>query len=391
MKDLKDRKVLKGFFIGMAAALIVVAVIFALYLYLPFGYSASTPDGLAAQKKISQAMSAIRNYYSGDVDEQTLTDYMFLGLVSGLGDKYSTYYTKEEYEEIQTTREGHYKGIGVTFAISTKDGSAEILSVTEDGPADKAGIVVDDVIKSINGTSVEGMTSSEIVTMIQEAESDDIVLEIYRPSSEEEFEAVVTRDVLDTISVRYSLLDDDIGYISISTFNALTAEQFKAALDALTPDAEALVIDLRDNQGGLVSASRDILKELIPDGVLFYTEDKNGKRTEITSDSGNEVDLPIAVLVNEKTASASEIMAGALQDRGKAVIVGTQTYGKGIIQDVFKLGDGSVIRLTIEHYYTPNGNDIHEVGITPDVEAGYDEDAGTDMQYEAALEALGMD
>ncbi len=279
----------------------------------------------------------------------------------------------------------------MTISARTDDGAIEILEVTEDGPADEAGVLAGDVILAVNGKEVSGMTSSEVSSIISGAESDDIVLKLYREDTDEELEITVTRGLIESVIVWGGVINDNIGYIAIDSFTAVTATQFTQLLEQLYEyDIEGLILDLRDNSGGLVSAACDMLREFIPEGVLVYTEDKNGSRSEYTSESGNEIELPVVVIVNENTASASEIMVGALQDYGVAVVVGAQTFGKGIIQDVFKLSDGSVIRLTVSHYYTPNGNNIHGVGVTPDIEVEYNTDDGTDSQLEAAIEALGL-
>ncbi len=386
-----DKKTVRGFVCGAAAAAIVIALVFALYMKIPLSLGVSSPSDLSSYKKITEIVSIIEKNYMGDIDEELMADYMYLGLVSGLDDKYSTYYTKEEYEQITTKQQGKYTVTGVTIPARTDDGAIEILDVTEDGPADEAGVLAGDVILAVNGKEVSGMTSSEVSSIISGAESDDIVLKLYREDTDEELEITVTRGLIESVIVWGGVINDNIGYIAIDSFTAVPATQFTQLLEQLYEyDIEGLILDLRDNSGGLVSAACDMLREFIPEGVLVYTEDKNGSRSEYTSESGNEIELPVVVIVNENTASASEIMVGALQDYGVAVVVGAQTFGKGIIQDVFKLSDGSVIRLTVSHYYTPNGNNIHGVGVTPDIEVEYNTDDGTDSQLEAAIEALGL-
>lgn len=383
----EDKKTVKGFIAGVAVTLAAIAVFLACYIKLPFNYDASSPQSLASYKKIDEVLDVIDRYYMGDTDEQHLTDYMFLGLVSGLEDPYSTYFTEAQYEEVQTVQAGQQQGIGVSIAVRTDDGEIEVVEVNEGGPAQEAGILEGDVIKSVDGTDVSGMTTSEVSLLIQESGSDDVVIGIYREDTGEELEISVTKGLVESVIVWGGMIEGNIGYIAIDSFTRVTCEQFTEILEQIEEmDASGLIIDLRGNGGGLVSAACDTLRELIPEGVLVYTEDKYGNREEVTSESGNSTTLPIAVLVNENTASAAEIFAGALQDHGAAEIVGTQTYGKGIIQDVFRLHDGSVVRLTVSHYYTPNGNNIHEVGITPDMVVEYDENAETDAQLEAAID-----
>lgn len=382
----KSKTWLRGFFWGILAA----AAAFILFVNVPFGPAVTRPDSLLTYKKLVQARRTIERHFNGEVDDQELEDFVFMGLIAGLEDKYAAYYTKEEYEQLSNTQQGHYTGIGVNISLRTEDGAIVVTNVVEGGPADEAGILAEDVIRAINGTETEGLTTSEVVDLVGEAEEDEIVLRIYRESEDREFEVTAVRRELDTISVKGKMVTDDIGLIQISSFNGLTASQFRETLDELLEEgASSLIFDLRDNLGGLVTAVRDTLREIMPEGVLVYTVDKYGNREDIECDGKNELDLPMAVLVNGNTASAAEIFSGALQDYEKAEIVGTQTYGKGIVQDVYTLFDGSVIRLTVKHYYTPDGNDIHEKGITPDVKVEADPEApDVDEQLEEAVRIL---
>ena len=331
----------------------------------------------------------MEDYYLGDVDEQQMTDYMFLGLVAGLGDRYSTYYTEEEYEQIQRSQNGEYEGIGITLAQRTEDGKLQVVECTEDSPADRAGVQAGDLIESINGTDTEGMTSSQAVELISQSESDEITMSLYREETEETLEVSIVKETVEMQSVNSRMLENQVGYIQITEFTGVTASQFQTAYEELTAQGmQKLVIDLRGNPGGLVDSVCDTLSQILPEGVIVYTEDKNGNRSERDCAGESPIDIPLAVLVNEESASASEIFAGAVKDYEIGTIVGTTTYGKGVVQNTFRLSDGSVIRLTIAHYYTPEGNDINGVGITPDVEVEQPEDSETDVQLEKALEVL---
>lgn len=390
MEEQNNRgKNFRWFLGGAVACGAVIVLLYFLIMCLPLEEAPGEPDSLQARKKIKEIESLIDEYYLGDVDEQQMTDYMFLGLIAGLGDQYSTYYTEEEYLQLRQSQEGEYVGIGITIAQRAGDGMLEVVECMADSPAEQAGVRTGDIIESINGTNAAGMTSSQAVELIQQAESDEIMLVISREGSEEPMEIGVIRGTVEMQSVDSRMLENQVGYILITEFTGVTADQFRTAYETLKEQGmQKLVIDLRDNPGGLVDGVCDTLRQILPEGVIVYTEDKYGNRSERDCEGESPIDIPLAVLVNENSASASEIFAGAVQDYGIGILVGTVTYGKGIVQNIFQLSDGSVIRLTIAHYYTPEGNDIHGVGITPDIETEQPEEGGADVQLEKALEAL---
>ena len=382
---MKERKTLKGFLTGV----LVCVVAFLIFTNIPLKGDVTEPDSILAFKKIKQVKSLIDEHYMGDVDEQSLSDYLFVGMIAGLNDPYSAYYTKKEYEKLSEYQKGYYTGVGITIANRTEDMALMIMDVVKDGPAEKAGIRQYDIIKSIDGNDTEGLTSTEAAALVQYSDSEDVTLGIYRESTEEELEFTIKKESMEREIVSSEILDGNIGRINITSFTGVTEEHFKEALDEMKEkNVSGLIIDLRDNGGGLVSSVTDVLREILPEGVIFSTVDKNGNTSETTCDGKNEIDIPLAVLVNESTASASEIFAGAVQDYEKGTIVGTKTYGKGIVQDIYRLNDGSVIRLTVSHYYTPNGNDIHKKGIAPDVEIEDNADTAVEEQLEAAIKAV---
>ena len=347
----KNRKneMRKSYFAGMISMLALVMIVLVGTTFLWPGSSADHPGGFWSWRKTAAIKAMISQLYAGDVDDTELSNAMYKGMISGLGDKYSTYYTKEEYEAIKTAQEGYYQGIGVTVTL---DGDKlQVTGVQDDTPAAKAGIQADDRIVKI--------------------------------------ETEVEKEKLAAIVADGKMLDDKIGYLAISEFTGLTSEQFQKAYQSLQDQGmERLIIDLRGNPGGLVTAVCDTLRQILPEGLIVYTEDKNGKREEYTCDGDTPISIPLVVLVNENTASAAEIFTGAVKDYGIGTIVGTTTFGKGIVQNTFQLSDGSVVKLTIAHYYTPLGNDIHKVGITPDVEVELPDDATSDVQLEKALEVV---
>lgn len=241
----------------------------------------------------------------------------------------------------------------------------------------------------IDGQTLEGLSLNDAVGLLKNSENDTVTLSIEREGEADLIETEVKKEKLAAIVADGKMLDDKIGYLAISEFTGLTSEQFQKAYQSLQDQGmERLIIDLRGNPGGLVTAVCDTLRQILPEGLIVYTEDKNGKREEYTCDGDTPISIPLVVLVNENTASAAEIFTGAVKDYGIGTIVGTTTFGKGIVQNTFQLSDGSVVKLTIAHYYTPLGNDIHKVGITPDVEVELPDDATSDVQIEKALEVV---
>ena len=378
----------KYFLSGIAAAFLIFAAVYFLFMYLPFqAESPSRPDSLGAQKKVKEIQRIIERNYLGEIDQQKQTDYMYLGMVAGLEDPYSVYYTREQYEELQKTQEGSYTGIGITIVQNSEDGKIYIQSCVQDSPAAAAGIQEGDCVTAVNGVSTEGMTTSEVVEQIGSG-ADQVVLSVVRNGGAAQ-DITVEIGMVEMVSVNSRMLDQQVGYIQITEFTGVTSEQFSEAYETLNGQGmQKLIIDLRDNPGGLVSAVCDTLRQILPEGIIVYTEDKNGSRNEELCEGETPIQMPLAVLVNESSASASEIFAGAVKDYGIGTLVGTKTFGKGIVQDLFQLSDGSVLKLTVSHYFTPKGNNIHGSGIAPDVEIDRPEGDSGDAQLEKALEVL---
>ena len=358
----KNRKneMRKSYFAGMISMLALVMIVLVGTTFLWPGSSADHPGGFWSWRKTAAIKAMISQLYAGDVDDTELSNAMYKGMISGLGDKYSTYYTKEEYEAIKTAQEGYYQGIGVTVTL---DGDKlQVTGVQDDTPAAKAGIQADDRIVKIDGQTLEGLNLNDAVGLLKNSENDTVTLSIEREGEADLIETEVKKEKLAAIVADGKMLDDKIGYLAISEFTGLTSEQFQKVYQSLQDQGmERLIIDLRGNPGGLVTAVCDTLRQILPEGLIVYTEDKNGKREEYTCDGDTPISIPLVVLVNENTASAAEIFTGAVKDYGIGTIVGTTTFGKGIVQNTFQLSDGSVVKLTIAHYYTPLGNDIHKV------------------------------
>ena len=322
--------------------------------------------------KTGEIEALINAYYLDEIDGQQVEDTMYTGMVAGLDDPYSVYYSKEELESMEEATAGEYSGIGATLSQDPETKEISVVSCFTGTPAEEAGLLPGDVITGWNGSSVSDMELSELVSKIKTDPDEHLTLSIERDG--EELEVELTRRAVKIPTVEYEMLEDQIGYIRLLEFDEVTAQQFEDAMSDLESQGmEKLIIDVRNNPGGVLQTVCDMLDQLLPEGMIVYTEDKNGKRTEYTSDEEHQFTKPLAVLVNGNSASASEIFAGAVQDYGIGTIVGTTTFGKGIVQKIFYLSDGTGLKLTVAKYYTPKGHDIHMKGIEPDVEVELDE------------------
>lgn len=358
----------KGIAVGAAAAVVIGA---GGYLGYHLGDDSVLSDAGYVQK-LKYLEGLIDRDYLGEIDQEQLAEGLYAGLVYGLGDVYSRYYTAEEYEQETSSTMGSYVGIGVGMQ-KNDEGGVVIAECYEGGPGDQAGLKAGDIISAIDGTSITDMEVADVVEMIRGGEREQVVLTVHRQGVENAME--ITVEITDVVlpSVFSEMLEDHIGYIRISQFTDVTPGQYQEAFSALEEQGmEKLVIDLRGNPGGLLTSVCSVLNDILPEGLIVYTEDKYGNRSEERSEGKNPLEMPLAVLVNENSASASEIFAGAVQDYGTGTIVGTTTYGKGVVQELLPLNDGSAIKLTISNYFTPKGNSIQEVGIHPDVEVKLD-------------------
>ena len=337
-------------------------------------------------KKIDELMSYIDLYYNDDCDEDDIRNAIYAGTLEGLGDPYSVYYTADEYKDMQISTSGKYYGIGAALGQDAKTKEVTISKVYEGTPAEEAGLRDGDQIVKVNDTVSTSEELSDLVQKIRGEEGTTVHLKIYRASTKKTFEVDVERKNVELPSITSKMLDGGIGYIQISEFQSKTEEQFKSALaDLKKQGMKSLIVDVRSNPGGLITAAANILDQILPEGTVVYTEDKYGKREDYTSDS-KCLKCPIAVLVNENSASASEIFAGAIKDYNYGTLIGTKTFGKGIVQTVFPLEDGDAVKITTAKYYTPKGNYIHGVGIEPDINLTYKysgpEDETYDMKYD---------
>lgn len=401
----ENEKFLKGLFCGVFLVLICMAGCLLHLQWKMTRRAAVSTDSEKTEtldmnlsqvkKKTGEIEELINAYYLDEIDGQKVEDTMYTGMVAGLEDPYSVYYSKEELESMEESISGAYSGIGATLTQDPDTGELSVVSCFDGTPAQEAGLQPGDVITGWNGKSVEGMELSELVSKIKTDPEEQLTLEIERDG--ETLEVELTRREVQIPTVEYEMLDNQIGYIRLVEFDEVTADQFKEALEDLeTQNMEKLIIDVRNNPGGVLQVVCDMLDQLLPEGLIVYTEDKNGNRKEYTSDEEHQFTKPLAVLANENSASASEIFAGAIQDYGIGTIVGTTTFGKGIVQRTFYLSDGTGVKLTVAKYYTPKGHDIHKKGITPDVEIELDEELKNqssisheeDNQLQKAIEVL---
>ncbi len=384
----------KDFWKGFGAAFVLLAVIYFGGQFLA-QMNIALPFGMSNTAKIRQIEEMLDTYYVEDYDKELAEELMYTGLVAGVGDPYTYYLSADSLAEQVEKNSGHFVGIGVEI-YAGDDGYIVVSSVTPGGPAEAAGILAEDKITEVDGESITGKTAADVSALVKGEEGTDVMLTIFRESTGEVLEKTVTRQDIQVQTVSWRMMDDNIGYISITNFRENTHNQFKEALDTLEAEGmEKLVLDLRNNTGGLVKSAHEIGEELLPEGIMVYTMDKEGNREDTLCDDVYN-DVPMVVLVNGNSASAAEILAGAIQDTGRGELIGTTTFGKGLVQRLFTLPDGSGLNVTIQKYYTPNGTSIHGVGITPDYEVELPEEyaqqtnipAEADTQLQKAVEVL---
>ena len=359
----------KGFILGIVCTLIIGGGGLKIYDVVQ---SNERNQGAVTDSFVQKAKyieETVKESYTGDIDDEQMEEYMYKGMMASLGDPYSAYYTSEEYEELTTETTGSYEGIGVVMQQDVNTGEVKVVRCYEGAPGEKAGLLPEDVLLEVNGESVSGMELSEVVDKVKNSQDQVAHLTIAREGESEYLEIDVHLEEVNIPVVQSEMLEDNIGYIALYEFTEQTEPQYMEAFEALKDQGmERLIIDVRNNPGGLLTSVCDILEDILPEGLIVYTEDKNGEREEYACDGENELDIPLAVLVNGNSASASEIFAGAIQDYSKGTIVGTTTFGKGIVQSLIPFNDGSAIKTTTAKYYTPSGKCIHGTGIQPDVE-----------------------
>lgn len=351
--------------------------------------------------KLSQLQSMVDQYYlfEDEIEVGKEESGIYQGFLYGLNDPYAVYYTPEELASFMDETTGTYCGIGAMVSQNITTGVATIIRVFEGSPAEEAGILPGDMIFKVDGEEVTGMDLTLIVNnYVKGEEGTDVVITVFREDKDEYKDITVTRRPIDVQTVSGRMLEDGIGYVSVLEFDQITGSQFTEKIEELERQGmEKLIVDLRDNPGGELTTVVDMVDYVVEDGGRILTvADKYGKEEIYKAEDGHSLDLPMVVLVNGNSASASEVFTGAMKDYGAATIVGTKTFGKGIVQTLFPLSDGSAVKLTTNHYYTPEGHDIHGKGIEPDVVEDLNEEAKAmpvipeelDNQLQKAIEIL---
>lgn len=381
-----------GLVVGLLIALIITSIIFR--KSVGFGEQSLVDNRVLG--KIEYLENLIHDkFYLKEMTDGELEEGIYRGIMDALDDPYSVYYTEEELNSLMDQTQGIYYGVGAYVSIDTYTSLPKISGIIEGTPAEEADLRANDIIYKVDGQSTQGLELSEVVALIKGPEGTTVTLTLVREGENDYIEKVVARRKVESPTVKYEMLDDQMAYVQITEFDDVTVDQFADALATVKgSNAKGMILDLRGNPGGNLSAVVDIARMLLPKGLIVYTEDKAGKKNEYKCDGLREWKLPLVVLVDGNSASAAEILSGAIQDYKLGTLVGTTTFGKGIVQQIFSLGDGSAVKMTISSYYTPNGRNIHGTGIEPDVvcefdgETYYSSEEHYDNQLEKAKEEL---
>lgn len=387
MKQIKKVSLLSAIIIGILAGILTVT---------GFAYGASKTifndnKGISLQDlaEIINLKKIVENMYYEDTSDVDFATGMKKGIAESLADPYSRYMTLEEYEKDLEETNGSFEGIGVYIAPG-EDGSIVIIAPIKNSPADKAGIKAGDKILKVSGKSFTAKTMQEAVKLMRGEKGTNVEIEIFSSESKKIKTVSIVRDKIEQQSVYSKMLDNNIGYMPIISFDEDTAKEFRENFNELKKNnLKGLIIDLRNNPGGILEQVIDIADQILPESTIVYTNNKKNEKQVFSADNKEEIKLPIVVLVNGYSASASEILSGALQDNKKAIIVGENTYGKGLVQSFFKINDKDALSITIAQYFTPNGNKVNKVGIKPDYEVKLNENnKKIDNQLEKAIEVL---
>ncbi len=401
-----DKKKSKWKRITGIVALVVVTNLITLVLanYISFSLpngkvlvSRKTYENIIDFEKLYTIKDKLEKYYLGEIDINKLVDGAAAGMTEALGDPYTTYMNAEEFKDFYSQTEGNYVGLGIQVGV--KDDKIVVVATFENSPAQKAGILSGDVIESVNGTKVEGKDLEKAVATMKGEKGEAVELTLSR-ENKGSFDVKAVRDEIEMVTVKKEMIDSQVGYIQVTMFDEHTSSNFQNAIkDLKSQGMKSLIVDLRDNPGGLLDQTVNMCSQFIPKNKnIVYTEDKYGNRKDYDSIGGIAEGLPLTILINGGSASASEIFTGAIKDYELGTLVGTKTFGKGVVQTTFYrerdgFSDGTALKVTISKYYTPNGQNIHGIGIEPDIAVEYPEelkgktyDKSVDPQFQKALE-----
>ncbi len=372
------KKSTKYTMIGIIIFLAFVLIFETTYLFLVVNsYSLSSSrgkEGAARKAVILENIDSLENmidqFYLFDYEKEDLETGVYKGLIAGLDDPYSVYYTPEEYNKLMEMTTGEYSGIGALLSQDKETGLITVVKPYKGTPSEEAGLLPGDVFTKVDGQDTAGMDLATFVNFVKGESGTEVVLEVYRTSEKVYKTFRIKRRTIETPTVEYEMLEDNIGYIAISEFEDVTYNQFVRAVEQGEKEGmKGLIIDVRNNPGGVVTAVCKVLDYMVPDGdILMSTKDKEGNGSAVTGEDGHFFDQPLVVLINGESASASEIFAGGIRDYEMGTLVGEKTYGKGIVQRIFHMGNGAGVKLTVQEYYLPSGVSIHEKGVEPDVE-----------------------
>ncbi len=392
----KKRGFKSGVIYGSVLMLLVIFIGSGVYeaVFEHFHQSSATAQ-ISNDKNVKQKLKLLGSLiddqylYSDQVTKEQIEEGIYKGFAESMGDPYTVYYDAKETKDLFESTSGEFSGIGALLSVEIKTGLARINKVYEDSPAQKAGLKDGDIIYQVDDHEFVSGDLSELVSWVRGEEGTDVVIKVYRGEAMEKKEFTVTRGKIEAITVSSTMLEDKIGYLVISEFDSVTYNQFKSELEKLEQQGmKGLIIDLRGNPGGMLDITVNMLKEILPKGVIVSTKDKNGKKEEFRNPEDHTFDKPLVLLVDENSASASEIFTGAVKDYNIGTVVGKTTYGKGIVQRIIELKDGSCLKVTISEYFTPSGVCIHKKGIEPDVEVEYQFDPEKDQYDSQMLKAI---
>ncbi len=390
----KDKEFFRGALTGALAMFCVIAGGNGLWKWASL--SGFLPESLSVTSKVENKLYVLEQMvdkyylYQDEIDKDMQAEGIYTGYMAGLMDPYTTYYTEEQTKELMQGISGEFTGIGATMTQDLKEGTTQVTGIEKNSPAEEAGLQVGDLLVQVDDHKITDESLDEIVQWIRGTEGTEVTIHIVRGEEEKSF--TMTRRLIQQNTVEYEMKDEQIGYIYVKEFDEVTSAQFETALNDLEDQGmKGLVIDIRNNPGGNLDTVVAMLQQILPKGVIVTTEGRNGTKEEYTCDGTHEFTKPLAVLVNGSSASASEVFAAAVKDYGIGTIVGATTYGKGVVQDVISLRDGSSVKITTAEYFPPSGESINKKGVEPDVEIEFEideEHPEADNQLEKALEII---